>query len=81
MADRFELENKILALYSLSDDLDVVISHALESELDADDVANALIGLSVINRLKVDDAFQAFKAAFKLDEYTCDKDAETHGDV
>lgn len=69
MADRFELETDITNLHNIADDIDLVVEGILEHAMDTDDIANALLGISTLARLRVDKAFDTFKAAFKLDEH------------
>lgn len=69
MADRFQLETDITNLHNIADDIDLVVEAILERDMDTDDVANALLGISTLARLRVDKAFDTFKAAFKLDEH------------
>lgn len=69
MADRFQLEMDITNLHNIADDIDLVAEAILERDMSTDDVANALLGISTLARLRVDKAFDSFKAAFNLDEY------------
>jgi len=68
MADRFQLETDITNLHNTADDLDIVVERILEKEdIDIDDVANVLIGIASMTRMRADKAFDTFKAVFKLD--------------
>lgn len=67
MADRFHLETDITNLHNIADDLDLLLEGILERDMDTDDVANALLGIATMTRLRVDKAFDTFKAVFKLD--------------
>jgi hypothetical protein len=68
MANRFQLETDITNIYNTADDLDLLVERILEKEdVDIDEIANALIGISVMTRMRVDKAFDTFKAAFNLD--------------
>ena len=69
MPDRFDLENDILAFLALSEDLDAIAYAVGEDELTPDELINVLTGLSVLNRLRANKAFDSFKATLKLDEY------------
>lgn len=69
MADRFQLETDITNLHNIADDIDTLANAVLETDMTMDDIANALIGLAVMARLKVDKTFDTFKAAFHLDGY------------
>lgn len=74
MADRFKLEEDIINFHNVASDLDMLASAVLEDEnLSKDDIANALIGLAVVLRLRADKTFDTFKAAFQLDEYSPEK--------
>jgi|LakMenEpi03Aug12_release.lakeMendotaPanAssembly.Ray.scaffolds.fasta_scaffold2283875_2 hypothetical protein len=68
MADRFQLETDITNIYNTADDLDLLVERILEKEdVDIDEIANALIGVSVMTRMRVEKAFDTFKAVFHLD--------------
>jgi hypothetical protein len=68
MADRFQLETDITNIYNTADDLNLLVERILEKEdVDIDEIANALIGISVMTRLRVEKAFDTFKAVFHLD--------------
>lgn len=70
MADRFQLETDITNLYNTAEDLDLVVERILESDdVDTDEIANVLLGIATMTRMRVDKAFETFKAAFKLDGY------------
>jgi hypothetical protein len=70
MSDRFALETEILNFSNVADDIDNICEAVLERDMHTDDIANALIGLSTLLRLRVEKTFDTFKAAFKLDEYS-----------
>lgn len=69
MADHFQLETDITNLYNIADDIDLVVEAILERDMDTDAVANALLGISTMTKLRVDKAFDSFKATLKLDEF------------
>jgi hypothetical protein len=69
MDDRFQLETDITNLHNIADDLDLLLEGILERDMDTDDVANAVLGIATMARLRVDKAFDSFKAAFKLDGF------------
>ena len=72
MADRFELENEITNLHNIVTDLDLLAEQVMEERVDTDEIANALIGLAVLTRMRVDRLFDVFMATFKLDDYKSD---------
>lgn len=67
MSDRFQLETEITNLHTIADDLNLIASTVIEKDMPPDEIANALIGLSTILRLRVDNAFDCFKEVFNLD--------------
>jgi len=69
MADRFDLENDILALHNIADDIDVLAENIMNNDVTTDEIVNALIGLGVMARLKINKSFETFKDALKLDNY------------
>lgn len=77
MTDRFQLETDITNLHNIVDDINLVVEGILEHNMDTDAVANALLGISTLTTLRVDKAFDSFKAAFKLDAHRSVKDADT----
>ncbi|NBT75167.1 hypothetical protein EBZ80_21445 [bacterium] len=77
MADRFQLETDIVNLHNTADDIDLLVERILEADdMDTDTISNALIGIAVMTRLRVDKAFESFKAAFKLDNYAATSAAD-----
>jgi hypothetical protein len=70
MADRIQLETDITNLYNTADDLDLIVERILEhDDVDTDEIANVLLGIATMTRMRVDKTFETFKAAFKLDNY------------
>ena len=67
MADRFDLEAQILDFSNIADDMDMLVTAILEGNLSTDDTVNALIGMSVMTRIRVSNTFDTFKAVLKLD--------------
>lgn len=67
--DRFELEDKIMNMHTLTSDLNALASGVLEEQITMEEAANAIIGLAVLNTIKVNQLFDTFKSTFKLDEY------------
>ncbi len=61
MNNRFELEQQILACWSICDDLDVLMEAVGEKELSVDDICNALLGLKTMQNLKFDKLFSTFE--------------------
>jgi hypothetical protein len=67
--DRFELEQQISGILNVCDDLNLLTENILENDMDTDEVANALIGISIVLKMKHDKIFDVFKQTFKLDQY------------
>lgn len=57
---RFELEEAIVACFNVADDLDLVIAEVLEGDNDPDEIANMLIGLAALHKLRCERTFQIF---------------------
>ena len=82
--DRFDLENRITELYSIVDSLNDISCGVLEHDLSRDDTCNAIDGLAVVTKLKIEKLFDTFTQVFFLDHYnehysdSCyDEDEET----
>lgn len=69
MADRFDLENEITSLSNVSDDLVLLSCGVLDGDMAPDDIANALVGLSIMVNLRAEKMFDTFKQVFALDEH------------
>lgn len=70
--DRFNLEEHITNLYSIVDTLNDISYGVLEGDLDKDEVVNAIDGLAVITKLKIEKLFNVFTQVFELDEHSKD---------
>jgi hypothetical protein len=66
---RFDLEDQISSLFSVSDDLVLLSNSVLEDTISKDEIANILIGLSGIVNLRRNQLFDTMKQIFQLDEY------------
>jgi hypothetical protein len=67
--DRFDLETHITNLYSIIDDLNDISYGVLENDLSKDETVNAVDGLAVITKLKIDKLFDVFTQVFELDQH------------
>jgi hypothetical protein len=74
--DRFDLENHITNLHSIVDTLNDISYGILENDLSKDDTVNAIDGLAVVTKLKVDKLFDVFIQVLELDQYN--KNNEHH---
>ena len=62
--DRFSLEQSIMSVWSIVDDLDVIIDHVCESDkVSPDEIANLLIGLKALYQLKFEKTFKLYEAS------------------
>lgn len=81
--DRFDLENRITELYSVVDSLNDISYGILEGDLSRDETANAIDGLAVVTKLKLEKLFDTFTQVFFLDQYSpiangcCEEDQDT----
>lgn len=67
--DRFDLENHISNLHSIVDSLNDISFGILEADLDKDETVNAIDGLAVMTKLKIEKLFDVFTQVMKLDNY------------
>lgn len=65
--DRFDLENKITELHSIVDAMNDISYGILEEDISKDDIVNAVDGLAVITKLKIEKLFDTFVQVFGLD--------------
>ena len=62
MTDRFDLEQQILDCWHVTDDLDMLFEHVMESEnLDRDKVSNIILGIKELYQLKFQRCFDTFE--------------------
>jgi len=69
MKDRFDLEDEISSLYSLSVNLETLREGILEYDLEKDEIVNALQGISVLLTLQTNKLMDTMTQCFKLDQY------------
>ena len=69
MKDRFDLEDEISALYSLSVNLETLREGILEYDLEKDEIVNALQGINVLLSLQTNKLMDTMTQCFKLNEY------------
>jgi len=75
--DRFDLENHITNLHSIVDTLNDISYGILENDLSKDDTVNAIDGLAVVTKLKVDKLFDVFIQVLELDQYNKNNEHQT----
>ena len=61
MATRFDLEEAITATWATAEDLTLAIEAVLETPIDPDKLANLLIGIRELAKLRNDKVFQIFE--------------------
>lgn len=69
MADRFELEQQIMACWNITDDLNMLNEHVLERDLTTDQISNILLGLEEIYKLRFDKMFKTFEACVRTKQF------------
>jgi hypothetical protein len=67
--DRFDLENHITNLHSIVDSLNDISYGILEGEFSRDEAVNAVDGLAVLTKVKIEKLFDVFIQVFELDQY------------
>lgn len=66
MTDWFDLEQKIMAAWSLKEDIDLVGRRFLDGpKMNEDQVANALLALSVMADMRFNDLWETFEGYVK----------------
>lgn len=67
--DRFDLEEHISNLHSIVDSLNDISYGILEGDFTKDDATNAIDGLAVLTKVKIEKLFDVFIQVFELNEY------------
>jgi len=67
--DRFDLENYITNLHSIVDSLNDISYGILEGGFSRDETVNAIDGLAVLSKVKIEKLFDTFIQVFELDQY------------
>jgi hypothetical protein len=67
--DRFDLENNITNLHSIVDSLNDISYGILEGGFSKDETVNAVDGLAVLTKAKIEKLFDIFTQVFNLDGY------------
>lgn len=66
MTDRFDLEQQILDCWHVTDDLDMLLEHTMESEnLNRDKISNIILGMKELYQLKFERCFDTFERLIK----------------
>jgi hypothetical protein len=68
--DRFELEDKITAMHSTVEELNVLARMILEQDIDKDDITNTIYGIKMLHEGRINELFDTFTQVFKLDQYS-----------
>ena len=68
--DRFDLEAKIMELYSIVDSLNDISYGILESDLSKDETCNAIDGLAVVTKIKLEQLFDIFNQVHFIDQFS-----------
>jgi len=69
MKDRFDLEDEISSLYSLSANLETLSEGILEHDLEKDEIVNTIQGIKVLLTLQANKLMDTMTQCFKLNEY------------
>lgn len=70
MKDRFDLEQEIMKAWTVCDDLDLLLEHVLERDIDLDTISNALLGLRTMYHMKFETLFDTFAYLVKEKKIT-----------
>lgn len=61
MTDRFDLEEQIMACWTVTSDIDTLREGVLESDMTTDQIANILLGMKELYELKFRKMFESFE--------------------
>lgn len=62
MTDRFDLEQQILDCWHVTDDLNMLLEHIMDSDnLDRDRISNIVLGMKELYNLKFQRCFDTFE--------------------
>ena len=67
--EKYELEEEINKILNIVDDLELLTDAVLDGKVSNDEIANILIGINSIIKLKHEKLFDTYKKVFRLDEY------------
>lgn len=67
--DRFDLEDHITNLRSIVDSLNDISYGILEGEFSKDETVNAIDGLAVLTKAKIEKLFDVFTQVLELNQY------------
>lgn len=59
--DRFDLEQGILKCWNVVDDIDLLYENVLEKDMTTDEIANTLLGLQQLYKMKFEKLFGTFE--------------------
>jgi len=65
---RFDFEQEIMDCWHVTDDIDTLLEAVLEKDLTTDQIANVLLGMSELYKLKFDRTFATFEGLVRNKE-------------
>lgn len=66
MSDLFDLEQKILSCWSITDELELIARYIKSGEVQTADIPSLLVGLNNLYNIKFDDLFNEFSKVNKF---------------
>lgn len=69
---RYDLEQKINETHSFVDRLNDISYGVLETQMTADEIADAIHGIAILLKIHSEKTFDLYKKVFNLDEYRDD---------
>jgi hypothetical protein len=71
MIKPFELEDKIMSVWSTKEDLELFMRQYLDCEkvMSEDEVSNVILGIIELHELRCNELFDTYTKVFKLDKY------------
>ena len=71
MSNRFDLEQQIMNCWGITEDINTLYAHVMDQskdEIDIDQIANILLGISQLYELKFQTLFQMFEDQIRISE-------------
>ena len=70
MFDRFDFEQQIMKVWSITDDLDLLLEGVLEKDMSKDDISNVLLGLKELHNMRTEKLFDMFELGIAAKKIT-----------
>lgn len=65
MKTRFDLEQEIMNCWRVTDDVNILFENVMEKDLTTDQIANTLLGIEELYKMKFEKLFSTFEELIK----------------